>query len=549
MRRNDPVLRAAADTLRARPLLSGGLICAIAGAVVLGLLPPLVLEGLVNDLAAGSPAGRGRVALYVALLVLAGACEAAKESLIIAFGQQVTHRLRSAMCAKLSRLEASYFDRNEPGFLTARLVGDVDTVEVLFTGGVVGLIADACSLVGILAVVFTCSVGLGVLLVVCAPLLFALTRRVQRRTLQAQLRHRQAVARANQHIPDTLQNIRTIRALGKETYMENRYGVFLEESCRAVEETNFCDAVYSPIVVTVSTWLVAVMMVLSAWGGAFQSLFGMSVGTAVAVIAYVGKVFEPLESIGMEIQNIQAAAAGIRRIRDFLGEGERTELPAVQEVPGAPAAELRGVDFGYEPDRPVLKGASLAVQTGETVTLAGRTGAGKSTVMKLLLGLYAPRRGRALLNGRDARAVPEGEKRALWGYVEQSFRPVPGTVLDQVTLGDERISPQAARQALELVGLRDTVDALEQGADTPFRPGLFSQGQLQLLSIARAVAAQPRLLLLDEITAHLDAATEETVLHALRCAGKGRTVLSISHRLYRPGEGRLVQLDHGCPET
>lgn len=549
MKRNDPVLRAAADTLRARPLLSGGLLCAIVGAVGLGLLPPLVLEGLVNDLAAGSPAGRGQVALYVALLVLAGACEAAKESLIIVFGQQVTHRLRSAMCAKLSRLEASYFDRNEPGVLTARLVGDVDTVEGLFTEGVVGLIADGCSLVGILAVVFTRSVGLGALLLVCAPLLFALTRQVQRRTLAAQLRHRQAVARANQHIPDTLQNIRTIRALGKETYMENRYGVFLEESCRAVEETNFCDAVYSPIVVTVSTWLIAVMMVLSARGGALQSLFGMSVGTAVAVIAYVGKVFEPLESIGMEIQNIQAAAAGIRRIRDFLGEGERTEPPTAQEVPGAPAAELRGVDFGYEPERPVLKGASLTVEEGETVTLAGRTGAGKSTVFKLLLGLYAPQRGRVSLFGRDARAVPEGEKRALWGYVEQSFRPVPGTVLDQVTLGDKRISPRAARQALELVGLRDTVDALERGADTPFRPGLFSQGQLQLLSIARAAAARPRLLLLDEITAHLDAATEELVLEALRAAGKGRTVLSISHRLYRPEEGRLVHLDDGRPEA
>lgn len=198
--------------------------------------------------------------------------------------------------------------------------------------------------------------------------------------------------------------------------------------------------------------------------------------------------------------------------------------------------------FGYESDEEVLHGLSFAVQKGEQVTLTGRTGAGKSTIFKLLLGLYRPQQGKVMLNGVEAATLPDTARRPLVGYVEQSFRRVPGTVWDQITLFDVAITPQQAEDAARTVGLHDAIAALPEGYDTPCTPGIFSQGQWQLLSIARAIAAGPQILLLDEITANLDAGTEQTVLDALQRAGQNRTVVSISHRLYNRTGGRSIEI-------
>ena len=197
--------------------------------------------------------------------------------------------------------------------------------------------------------------------------------------------------------------------------------------------------------------------------------------------------------------------------------------------------------FGYD-DHTVLSHLSFSVHAGEQVTLAGRTGAGKSTVFKLLMGLYEPQKGRVLIEGVPAADIPESERRRLFGYVEQSFHLVPGSVKDQITLFDESISMQAVRDAAALAGLAETIERMPQGYDTPCTPQLFSQGQWQLLSIARAAAANPRLLLLDEITANLDAETENTVLQALRRVSQDRTVISISHRT-GARTGRIISIE------
>ena len=286
------------------------------------------------------------------------------------------------------------------------------------------------------------------------------------------------------------------------------------------------------------------MMLLSASGnGKILTLFGMSAGTAVAVINYISQIFGPVESLGMEIQTIQSAIAGIHRINEFFALEEKKEYPkCVAEKKGAevPFVEFRNVTFGYE-EHVVLKHMNFKVMDGEQVTLAGRTGAGKSTILKLLLGLYEPQEGEVLIHGVPAVQVSEEERRRLFGYVDQSFHMVPGTVRDQITLFDERITESQIRKAAELTGLRETIEGLEHGFDTPCTPELFSQGQWQLLAIARAVAAQPGLLLLDEITANLDAKTEKTVLQALRRAAENRTVLSISHRTSAE-MGRVITL-------
>ena len=542
-----PLRRILANTLRDAWLLTLGLLAAVAGAIVCGLLPPLVLEDIVDGLTSGGAVSLRLAWLYFGAVAVSGLFETAKEFLITVLGQKITRALRHAMCAKLSRLPASYFSAQAPGVTSSRFVNDVDTVEALFASGVVSMAADICKIVGILAVIWVKSPGLGVLMLLVTPLLFLMTRVFQKRMLQAQMEHRAAVARASQHVPETIRSIRTVHTLRKERYMARRYDGAIQDGYRAMERTNFYDAIYSPIVLTVSAVMVALVMTLSAMGGGLREFFGMSVGTAVAIIAYISKVFEPLESIGMEIQSIQSAVAGVRRIQAFLAEpdqppaDERVTMEALLSS-GKPAVELKDVSFSYDGQHPVVSGCDLTVETGETVTLTGRTGAGKTTLFRLVLGLYPPGDGSVQIFGTAAADLPPAVRRQLFGYVEQSFRLVPGTVGDQITLWDEAISREQMEKAAKMVGLHETILALDRGYDTPCTEGLFSQGQLQLLAIARAVAADPAILLLDEITASLDTATEARVLEALRRAAAHRTVLSISHRLYRETGGRQFSL-------
>lgn len=550
MRSETSVTRIIGGTIRASKALSALLLAAIAGSVLFALLPPLVLEQIVDALAERRQATASLAAGYFLLVAASGLLDAAKESLITVFGQKVTHRVRSAMSAKLLRLPAAYYIEKEPGVTASRFVNDVNTVDSLFASGVISMAADVCRLFSILLVIFTRSTGLGLLLLAAAPLLFWMTRVFQKRMLAAQLESRVAVGRTNQQIPETLKNIRTIRVFHREDYMQRRYGDAIEQGYRAQERSNFYDAVYSPIVVTVSALLVGIVMAASAQGGAARSFFGMSAGTAAALIAYVGSFFDPLESIGMEIQNIQSAVAGVRRINEFLREPEREKgAKAPGSVPtGVPAVQLSGVSFSYgKGEREILRDFNLTVQEGESVLLAGRTGAGKSTLVKLILGLYEPEAGQVRVFGTPPAGIPEAEKRRWFGYVEQQFRPVPGTVGDQVSLQDPQVSEEQIRKALVTVGLWDTVQSLPEGINTPCGEGLFSQGQLQLLSIARAIVLEPKLLLLDEITANLDSKTEAQVLAALQAASLHRTVLSISHRLYEENGGRKVVIGGEAP--
>ena len=527
--------------------LTLALLAAVAGAVLLGLTPPLVLEQAVNGLTEGKGIPLSLALLYFGTLALAGVFDSGKEFLLTVLGQKLTRALRSAMCAKLSCLPASWFAGREPGAVASRFVGDVDTVESLFSSGIVSMAVDVCKVLSILAVIFVKSRGLGVLMVLVTPLLLWMTRVFQKRMLASQLQNRAAVSRVSHHVPETIRNIRMIHTLRKERYMAHRYDGAIQDSYQAMEKSNFYDSIYSPIILIISALVVAVMMVCASLGGGMQELFGMSVGTAVAVIAYVGKVFGPLESIGMEIQSVQSAVAGVRRIREFLSEPEEKPTDASLTLDalrrsGKPAVEVTNVTFSYDGERNVLENCAFTVKEAESVTLTGRTGAGKSTVFKLLLGLYRSQGGSVRIYGADAASVPPHLRRHLFGYVEQAFHLVPGTVLDQITLWDDTITREKAEEAARLVGLHETICNLEQGYDTPCGEGLFSQGQFQLLAIARAVAADPAILLLDEITANLDSDTEQTVLTALERAAARRTVVSISHRLYRRTGGRQIAI-------
>lgn len=478
------------------------------------------------------------VFLYMAFTVITGLMEATREGLLTVFGQKITHALRSGLMEHFVRLSTDSLNKQEPGAVVSRFVGDVDTVENLFTSGIVSMFADACKIISILAVIWFRNKGLATVLMVLLPFLFWFTRHIQKNMLDAQLKNRRAVSRASGHVPETLHNIRTIHNLGKEKYMEKRYDEYISDSYKAMEKTNFYDAVYSPVILILNAVVVAVVMLFSASGNAkVLTLFGMSAGTAVAVINYISQIFSPVESLGMEIQTIQSAIAGVRRINEFfelpvLDNNEELQAEKTFDSKNdTPYVQFNDVTFGYEADHTVIADKTFVVNRGEQVTLSGRTGAGKSTIFKLLLGLYKPQKGSILINDMNSAAIPDNRKRKIFGYVEQSFHMVPGTIKDQITLYDKSISDEAVIKAAKLTGLHDTIMNFENGYDTQCTQEVFSQGQWQLLSIARATAANPELLLLDEITANLDANTERDVLTALKGVSENRTVISISHRV------------------
>lgn len=522
-------------------LLTVGTVLCVAASVAASLLPPLLLARVIDRLTAGLPLSFLAVLLYFGSLALEGVLTSAQESLLVLFGQRMTHALRSEMSRKLSRLPAGTLAEQNPGEVAARFSGDVDTVEALFTSGIISMAADACRIVSIMGVIAVKNTGLALILLLVLPLFAVFTRYVQKRMLAAQLDNRRAVAAVSGQVPETLHNIRTIRALGLEDYMERRYDRCIGDSYAAMERTNFYDAVYSPVVLLLNAAVVGIVMLLSASGNAqLLTLFGMSVGTSVAVINYISRIFAPIESLGMEIQTIQSAMAGVRRIDAFLDQPERTIPPARREAARGDV-EFAHVTFGYG-ERHVLKDFSMTVKQGEQVTLVGRTGAGKSTVFKLLLGLYQPEAGTVTIGGVKVGNITDRERRTCIGCVEQHFSRVPGTVLEQITLGDPRITGEMARAAAALAGIDAAIRALPEGYDTVCTEGIFSQGEWQLLSIARAAAADPAVLLLDEITANLDAETEARVLEALRRASAGRTVLSVSHRVYENLGGRTIEI-------
>ena len=522
-------------------LLTVGTVLCVAASVAASLLPPLLLARVIDRLTAGLPLSFLAVLLYFGSLALEGVLTSAQESLLVLFGQRMTHALRSEMSRKLSRLPAGTLAEQNPGEVAARFSGDVDTVEALFTSGIISMAADACRIVSIMGVIAVKNTGLALILLLVLPLFALFTRHVQKRMLAAQLDNRRAVAAVSGQVPETLHNIRTIRALGLEDYMERRYDRCIGDSYAAMERTNFYDAVYSPVVLLLNAVVVGIVMLLSASGNAqLLTLFGMSVGTSVAVINYISRIFAPIESLGMEIQTIQSAMAGVRRIDAFLDQPERTIPPARREAARGDV-EFAHVTFGYG-ERHVLKDFSMTVKQGEQVTLVGRTGAGKSTVFKLLLGLYQPEAGTVTIGGVKVGDITDRERRTCIGCVEQHFSRVPGTVLEQITLGDSQITGEMARAAAALAGIDAAIRALPEGYDTVCTEGIFSQGEWQLLSIARAAAADPAVLLLDEITANLDAETEAHVLAALRRASAGRTVLSVSHRVYEDLGGRTIEI-------
>lgn len=505
------------------------LIFLIIGVVLGSLLPPCILKSIIDDYMLSAKEDKLLVPaiLYLLSLFLVGIFDFSKEAMLTIYGQRITNAIRSEMMKKLKRIPSSYLSKHDTGTIVSRFVNDVDTIQNLFTNGVVSMVIDVLKTVGIIITIWIFSMYLGIMTLLILPVLFFITRYFQAHMLKEQIRNRTLIGILNNHIPETVSNMEIIKIFHIERYMEKRYKKNVLENYKSLEKVNLYDAVFSPIVIIIRAILIAVMVILCSRQIA---ILGISVGMVAAAIELLSNLFTPIENLGMEIQSIQQAIAGVRHVNEFLLQEEEMEKTGIVNIQKL-ALNFEHVSFGYESEQTLFSDFNLHIKQNEKVVFKGRTGAGKSTLFKLILGLIEPTEGKITINDTDVTTIPSSEKRKLFGYVEQQFSSVPGNIKEQITLGDQTICEDSVRKVMQFVGLDEFVMTLDNKYMTDMKAASFSNGQSQLLSIARALIMDPPIILLDEMTANLDSETEQKIIQVLLKAVKNRMLLSISHRL------------------
>ncbi len=549
---NSLVKRSIVNVIKKNIGISALLIFAVCGVVIASLIPPQILKYIIdNNLVPKSSNGLFTLAAaYIGVLLFIGIFDFMKEAVLTILGQKITKEIRLEMIQKLEKINSMFFSSNESGAVVSRFTNDVDAINSLFTSGIVGMMIDCLKIVGIVISIWLFSPKLGMIALALLPVIYGITRAFQKRMLKAQIQKRILVGKVNNHISESLKNVKMIKSYGKESYMEMNYVKYLLDNYKTIEKVNFYDSVFSPSIQLTRAVVIAIIVILSSKG---LNYLGISLGMTAATIELISNLFAPIETLGMELQNIQQAVSGIRRVNDFYNEPEdeckKVELTAEDVISKREAVKVsfNEVTFQYEEGTNILQNINLHINPLEKITFVGRTGVGKSTLFKLIMGLLKPCKGSITVNNIDVYEIPNLEKRKLVGYVDQDFHIIKGTVAEQVSLKDEAITIEEIESALDFVGLTDYIETLENGMETNLNNGnLFSQGQKQLLAIARAIVTNPPILLLDEITANLDSTTEEKIVAVLQRASNTHTILSISHRLSSMlASDRVVILENG----
>ena len=565
-----------------RRLLLGAVLCVLVGAV-LELIPPRVVKQVVDgNLANGERDGLLRLGLiYFAATAALQGTTFLTSYLIALAAQGVLHDLRMKLYAHFQRLPVSYYDRTPIGDAISRCTADIETINVLFTSGVAALAAELVRLVTIAATMVALSVPLSVLATLTLPVLVGVTRFFQVRVRTAERGTRQAIGGLNTHLQESLVGVEVIRAFGREGHFVQRFRRALRSTLAASNVSFGYSAVYpcitSALAAAATAWLL--------WSGS-AGLFAdwdISLGTLTAFVLLLQRFFRPISALGEQWQQVQSALTGAERVFSVLalpaeaGPEALWSLPhppgtngarhdgtsgAARSTSGArvngavrtsPMVALRDVTFGYLPDRPVLRRISFSVGAGEHVALVGRTGAGKTSALHLLAGLYAPWSGDVRVSGADPRLFSEEERRRIIGVVPQAVHLFTGTVYENLTLYDLAVPHEAVRRAAALTDAASFVEVLPHGYDTVLSGSRgdgvqLSAGQRQLLALTRALIWEPRVLLLDEATAAIDGASDAAFRAALRRAmrERGDAVLTVAHRLSTAREAdRVLVLDAG----
>lgn len=528
----------------------------ILSGAALEVLPPLIVRQAVDaNLAVGRSDGLLRLGVLY-LLVVAGqqmlGFVSAYFTAIAA--QNALRELRVRLFAHLQRVPARYFDLTSLGDIISRCTADIDTIDQLFSSGVANLVADTVRLLTIAVAMFLLSPALTLLAALIVPPLLWFTRWFERRVLTAERANRRAVGAVNTVLAEALAGAEAIRAFGRAGFFEWRFRLALQATLKAYIDATRYAALYTPLMAILAALVVALLL----WTGTEGALAGWStsIGTLTAFVLLFRRFFTPITTLGEEWQTVQSALSGAERVFEVLAmptdEAAVAHVGAQKTSEPAPLIELKYVTFGYAEGHSVLQDVSLVVRAGEHVALVGRTGAGKSSLMHLAGGLYAPWSGEVRVAGTDPCAMTDEERRQRLGAVPQTLQLFSGSVFENLAMGDTTVTRAAVEAAAKTSGAHCFIQALPQGYDTPLGTGeaatALSAGQRQLLALTRALVRQPRVLLLDEATAAIDHASDAAFRAALRrdAHDPSRAVLIVAHRLATAREAdRVIVLEGG----
>lgn len=448
-------------------------------------------------------------------------------------GQNVVLDLRHKVFSHLQSLSASFFDKNPVGRLMTRVTSDVEAVNEAFTSGLVLILADLVKLVGIVVILVWMDLPLALVTLAVIPAMLGMTELFRKRMRRAYREVRRQVARLNSNLQESVVGMRLIQLFRRERSAEKDF----DEVNQAHRNAELSSVVYDSAFSAVAELMGSITLAAIVWAGGWRVLGdAITFGTLVAFIEYANKFFRPVQELSQRYTVMQAAMASSERIFDLL------DTPVDVATPGEPKTlqeRTRGeivfenVTFGYDPDDPVLRDVSFRIAPGERVAIVGWTGAGKSTIIRLLARLYDVQGGRILVDGIDVRERDPRELRRTLGVVLQDHFLFVGSVASNISLDDPSVSDEDVRRAARLVTADAFVERLPEGFDTELleRGVNFSVGEKQLLSFARALAFDPPIVILDEATASVDPETEARIQRALSTVLEGRTAIIIAHRL------------------
>jgi ABC-type multidrug transport system fused ATPase/permease subunit len=518
-------------------------------ATAAGLAPPYLAGRAIDGGIKSRDVGFLTVILvvFIAAAALNWLATYAETFLINWVGQRALQDLRLQLFRHLQRLSIGFYSRNKAGVIISRITNDVQALDQLVTDGISTLFGATLTLIGTAAILLFMDAGLALVTFAVFPVLLIGSVLFRVVSADAYRLTREKIAFVTAYLQETLSGVRVVRAFGQERRHEEHFAGLNEENRAANMRTVYLNAAYFPAVELLSAVATSVILIY----GGNQVLDGkVTIGVLAAFVFYLQTFFDPIQQLSQLYTTYQAGMAALDKIFGLLDEE-----PDVTDKPGAIELEvLRGeirfedVTFGYGDSAPALSDVTLEVPPGQTVALVGATGAGKSTLAKLVARFYDPTRGRVLMDGHDLRDVTERSLRSQLGVVPQESYLFSGTIGDNIAFGRPGATDAEVQAAARAVGAHEFINRLPDGYDTEVgeRGGHLSAGQRQLVAFARAAAADPRVLILDEATSNVDVHTEAQIEHGLRRLLAGRTAIVIAHRLSTiRGAGRIVVLEHG----
>ncbi|WP_352404767.1 ABC transporter ATP-binding protein [Sporanaerobacter acetigenes] len=510
------------------------LIIAIVAGIVMQLIPPQILKSIIdNNISKGVYEGIWKLSLYYLLaVVFSGVFDFLREFMMAIIGQNILLNIRLNMAKKLSKLPISYFSNNAVGEIMSKFTQDVDAVGTLFTSGLIGIISDGLKTIGIIISIYILSPKLALYVLVLIPIIYLIARFFKSNTFKSQMDARKAVGHINGSVQEIFNGLRTIKIFGMENYFISDFQEPLNQNLEAVHKTSTLDSIFPCIMQILRAIVITIAVIVAAPKG--LGSLGISIGSIAAAVDLISRMLAPIEAIAVEFQTIQEAISGLERINEF--DSEEEEIKYIQEKPELMkdvSISVQDVSFAYDNGKEIVQNISFDVKQGTKAALVGRTGAGKSTILNLVAGLYRPKEGSIKIGGMDPFEMPFDMRRRTIGIVPQAFPIYDGTVKEAITLYDETITEEEIIAAAKSVGLHEDIMKLSNGYDTFIGEGeiKFSHGQYQLLSLACALVCNPPILLLDEVTSGLDSITEAKIFKVLREVSKDRTILTISHRI------------------